>query len=86
MFKELPVVNKKPERAKKPDWLRVKLPIGENYKKVRQLVDKYKLHTIIEEHTELEYDDVTDALRVTDSDPNNPNNQTAPIVLQRMRE
>lgn len=37
----------KPEkRVKKPDWLRVKLPIGENYKKVRELVDTYKLHTI----------------------------------------
>jgi len=33
---------------KKPDWLRVKLPIGENYKHVRQLVDQHKLHTICE--------------------------------------
>ncbi|MFM1912492.1 MAG: Lipoyl synthase [Bacteroidota bacterium] len=31
---------------KKPDWLRVKLPTGENYQKVRKLVDEYKLHTI----------------------------------------
>jgi len=30
----------------KPKWLRVKLPIGENYKKVRALVDEHKLHTI----------------------------------------
>jgi lipoyl synthase len=35
-----------PKREKRPDWLRVKLPIGENYKKVRNLVDNYKLHTI----------------------------------------
>ena len=34
------------EKKKKPDWLRVKLPIGEDYKKVRNLVDQYKLHTI----------------------------------------
>jgi lipoic acid synthetase len=33
-------------RTKKPSWLRVKLPIGEEYKKVRTLVDQYKLHTI----------------------------------------
>lgn len=33
---------------KKPNWLRVKLPIGEEYKHVRQLVDKHKLHTICE--------------------------------------
>ncbi|MDC0230545.1 lipoyl synthase [Aureispira] len=46
MFIELPVVQKIKERTKKPDWLRVKLPIGENYKKVRKLVDQYKLHTI----------------------------------------
>lgn len=43
---ELPVVEAKKERRRKPDWLRVKLPIGENYKKVRSLVDKYELHTI----------------------------------------
>lgn len=36
------------ESLKKPNWLRVKLPIGENYKHVRQLVDKNKLHTICE--------------------------------------
>jgi len=43
---ELPIVESKKERRKKPDWLRVKLPIGENYRKVRDLVDQYKLHTI----------------------------------------
>ncbi|MES2800817.1 MAG: lipoyl synthase [Bacteroidota bacterium] len=35
-------------RIKKPKWLRVKLPTGENYKKVRALVDEHKLHTICE--------------------------------------
>lgn len=35
-------------RPKKPDWLRVKLPIGENYLHVRKLVDTHKLHTICE--------------------------------------
>jgi lipoic acid synthetase len=33
---------------KKPDWLRVKLPIGEEYRHVRNLVDQHKLHTICE--------------------------------------
>ena len=42
---ELPIVQKE-SKPKKPDWLRVKLPIGEEYKKVRTLVDEYKLHTI----------------------------------------
>ena len=43
---ELPVVQPKAPRQRKPDWLRVKLPIGQEFKKVRNLVDKYKLHTI----------------------------------------
>ncbi len=34
--------------VKKPHWLRVKLPIGEEYKHVRNLVDQHKLHTICE--------------------------------------
>lgn len=46
MFIELPIIQAKTERPKKPDWLRVKLPMGENYKKVRKLVDEYELHTI----------------------------------------
>ena len=48
---ELPVVpeiSEKENRIKKPDWLRVKLPIGESYKHVRTLVDNHKLHTICE--------------------------------------
>lgn len=41
---ELPVTQK----MKKPDWLRVKLPIGETYKNLRNVVDEHKLHTICE--------------------------------------
>ena len=47
---ELPIISELPsttqKKSKKPDWLRVKLPIGEDYRKVRSLVDEYKLHTI----------------------------------------
>mgnify|MGYP001337590692 CR=1 FL=1 len=45
---ELPLVSKptNEESKKKPDWLRVKLPIGDDYRRVRNLVDEYKLHTI----------------------------------------
>ena len=45
---ELPVIQSEENRKKKPNWLRVKLPVGKEYKQVRQLVDKYKLHTICE--------------------------------------
>ncbi len=44
---DLPIVEAT-ARARKPNWLRVKLPIGENYKAVRGLVDEHKLHTICE--------------------------------------
>lgn len=49
-MQELPVIAAEPAatRVKKPDWLRVKLPIGENYRQVRNLVDTHKLHTICE--------------------------------------
>jgi lipoic acid synthetase len=39
---------KEMEKIKKPDWLRVKLPTGENYIKVRGIVSKHKLNTICE--------------------------------------
>ncbi|MDP5101587.1 MAG: lipoyl synthase [Nonlabens sp.] len=32
--------------AGKPKWLRVKLPVGQKYKELRSLVDKYELNTI----------------------------------------
>ncbi|MSQ78798.1 MAG: lipoyl synthase [Flavobacteriaceae bacterium] len=37
-----------PPRVPKPSWLKVKLPTGENYQRVRKLVDAHKLHTICE--------------------------------------
>src|SRR3954462_7282122 len=43
---ELPVIPNPEPRKRKPDWLRVKLPIGPEYAKVRGLVDDHKLHTI----------------------------------------
>jgi lipoic acid synthetase len=33
-------------RQRRPDWLRVKLPTGESYRKVREIVSEHKLHTI----------------------------------------
>jgi lipoic acid synthetase len=51
-MQELPVIsaaeNDSQTRVKKPNWLRVKLPIGESYRHVRNLVDTHKLHTICE--------------------------------------
>ena len=52
-MQELPVISAAQAeaaepRVKKPNWLRVKLPIGESYRHVRSLVDTHKLHTICE--------------------------------------
>jgi lipoic acid synthetase len=48
-MKELNIIDPVVEqKLKKPDWLRVRLPIGESYKHVRSLVDTHKLHTICE--------------------------------------
>lgn len=52
-MQELPVISSvdiqnTETRVKKPNWLRVKLPIGESYRHVRNLVDTHKLHTICE--------------------------------------
>ncbi len=41
MSKESVIIPKK-----KPDWLRVKLPIGKKYTELRKTVEKYKLNTI----------------------------------------
>lgn len=43
---DLPVVSLPDPKPRKPEWLRVKLPIGEDYKRVRRIVDDYKLNTI----------------------------------------
>ena len=50
-MQELPIVSTIQEsesKIKKPGWLRVKLPTGESYRNVRNLVDTHKLHTICE--------------------------------------
>ncbi|MBT6439190.1 MAG: lipoyl synthase [Flavobacteriales bacterium] len=45
---EVGVEEKSSARVKKPSWLRVKLPTGKEYLKVRELVSDHKLHTICE--------------------------------------
>lgn len=45
---DLPVISAEETKKRKPNWLRVKLPVGPEYAKVRKLVDNYKLHTICE--------------------------------------
>lgn len=46
--KDLNIVQEENKMKNKPSWLKVKLPTGEEYKKVRNIVSEHKLHTICE--------------------------------------
>src|SRR3989338_801568 len=39
----------KSETIRKPAWLKIKLPSGHNYLKVRRLVDGFRLNTVCED-------------------------------------
>ncbi|MCC7467049.1 MAG: lipoyl synthase [Saprospiraceae bacterium] len=46
---ELPIIENTSAtngRPKRPEWLKVRLPMGENYRNVRSIVDDFSLHTI----------------------------------------
>jgi lipoic acid synthetase len=46
--KEVKIPSSENKMKNKPSWLKVKLPTGEEYKKVRNIVSEHKLHTICE--------------------------------------
>ncbi len=48
LFKE-EAESKHQQLGKRPDWLKVKLPSGDNYNDVRNLMRRQKLHTVCEE-------------------------------------
>ncbi len=39
-------MNPKKAQRTKPDWLKIKIPVGKNYVKVKEIVNRHKLHTI----------------------------------------
>lgn len=43
---EIATAGEKEKIQRRPEWLRVKLPTGENFRKVREIVSEHKLHTI----------------------------------------
>lgn len=45
---ELPIVSKE-KRTPKPSWLKIDLPTGENYTRIKRIVKEHKLHTICED-------------------------------------
>lgn len=46
---ELPVTSPEKRGINKPSWLKIDLPTGENYTKVKKIVKENKLHTICED-------------------------------------
>jgi lipoyl synthase len=46
---EIPAVEDKPTITRKPEWLKARVPGGENYSRLRTLIDERNLHTVCEE-------------------------------------
>lgn len=46
---ELPVTTPEKKGISKPSWLKIDLPTGENYTRVKKIVREHKLHTICED-------------------------------------
>lgn len=46
---ELPVTTPEKKGISKPSWLKIELPTGENYTRVKKIVREHKLHTICED-------------------------------------
>lgn len=43
------IVKEKQTKRIKPDWLKIQIPVGENYSEVKKIVQTHKLHTICED-------------------------------------
>jgi len=39
----------KPQSARRPEWLKAKVPSGESYSNLRNIIDSHRLHTVCEE-------------------------------------
>jgi lipoic acid synthetase len=48
IFKEIPASGP-PARPSRPEWLKARIPSGENYAKLRSIIGTHKLHTVCEE-------------------------------------
>src|SRR5436305_12282193 len=48
MLLDLPVIESKP-RQPRPEWLKVRIPSGENYSRLNKIMREHDLHTVCEE-------------------------------------
>ena len=46
---EVPAEQKDPQRLRRPEWLKAKIPGGEGYSRLKGIIDANRLHTVCEE-------------------------------------
>lgn len=47
--REVPAEQKNPQRLRRPEWLKAKIPGGEGYSRLKGIIDANRLHTVCEE-------------------------------------
>ncbi|HCA81101.1 MAG TPA: hypothetical protein DEP53_15330, partial [Bacteroidetes bacterium] len=48
-IQEIPADQAQPQRPRRPDWLKAKIPGGEGYARLKSIIDANRLHTVREE-------------------------------------
>jgi lipoyl synthase len=48
-IKEIPVTGAQAQRLRRPEWLKAKIPGGEGYARLKNIIDGHRLHTVCEE-------------------------------------
>jgi len=46
---EIPATQDEPQRMRRPEWLKAKIPGGPGYSKLKNIIDDHRLHTVCEE-------------------------------------
>ncbi|MGH2567194.1 MAG: lipoyl synthase [Bacteroidota bacterium] len=49
VIQEIPVSNTEQPRPRRPEWLKARIPGGENYAHLKNIVEEHRLHTVCEE-------------------------------------
>jgi lipoic acid synthetase len=49
IIQEIPATQEEPQRLRRPEWLKAKIPGGPGYAKLKNIIDGHRLHTVCEE-------------------------------------
>jgi lipoic acid synthetase len=49
IIREIPASQSEPPKPRRPEWLKAKIPGGETYARLKNLIDAHNLHTVCEE-------------------------------------